>query len=114
ALDVGVNEKGMVVPERPVAWEKAFPIDILVKLRAPFVRLDVARGSIEVDDYAIDPITETLVRTDNQTPPQIMSTDYGPAIWSPADSSNYTVSRSQAVSAVVIHTTEGSYAGTIS
>lgn len=44
-----------------------------------------------------------------------VSTDYGPAIWSAASSSNYTVGRSgTAISAVVVHDVEGSYAGCIS
>lgn len=47
----------------------------------------------------------------------ILSTDYGPALWNPAYSGNYTVSNrpsSAAISYVIIHTTQGSYAGTIS
>ena len=112
AMDRGVNEKGMVVPERAIAWEKAFPMDTLVTLRAPFVRLDVTADRIEAAGYAIDPISETLVRTDGAA--QAKSTDYGPAIWNAAYSGNYTASRSQAISAVTIHTTQGSYAGAIS
>ncbi|MDX9763921.1 MAG: peptidoglycan recognition family protein [Chiayiivirga sp.] len=112
AMDRGINDKGMVVPERAVEWEKAFPMDALVKLRAPFVRLDATRDSIDVGGYAIDPISETLVRTDGSAAAK--STDYGPAIWNAAYSGNYTASRSQAISAVTIHTTQGSYSGAIS
>jgi N-acetyl-anhydromuramyl-L-alanine amidase AmpD len=112
AVDRGVNDKGMVVPERAIEWEKAFPMDVLAKLRAPFVRLDISHDKIETDAYAIDPISETLVRTDAVA--QAKSTDYGPAIWDAAYSGNYTASRSQAISAVTIHTTQGSYAGSIS
>src|SRR6185369_12355501 len=42
------------------------------------------------------------------------SSDYGPALWNPAASCNYTVGRTMAVTHVTIHTAEGSYAGTIS
>lgn len=43
-----------------------------------------------------------------------MSTDYGPAIWNPAASCNYNVGRGgTAISAVVIHDMEGSYAASI-
>ena len=43
------------------------------------------------------------------------SSDYGPALWSPAASSNYTVGREGSpVQYVVIHTMQGSYAGSIS
>ncbi|MEH1164289.1 N-acetylmuramoyl-L-alanine amidase [Micromonospora sp. CPCC 205539] len=46
-----------------------------------------------------------------------LSTDYGPAAWAPASTSNYTVASrpgSQAITRVVIHMTQGSYAGSIS
>ncbi|MFF5052935.1 N-acetylmuramoyl-L-alanine amidase [Micromonospora sp. NPDC000663] len=46
-----------------------------------------------------------------------LSTDYGPAAWAPASTSNYTVASrpgSHPVNRVVIHFAQGSYAGTIS
>jgi N-acetyl-anhydromuramyl-L-alanine amidase AmpD len=43
-----------------------------------------------------------------------LSADYGPAIWNPAASCDYTTGRTMAISAVVIHDTEGSYAASIS
>ncbi|WNF30343.1 peptidoglycan-binding protein [Streptomyces sp. C11-1] len=42
------------------------------------------------------------------------SQDYPSARWVPAHSSNYTVSRSATVDKVVVHVTQGSYAGSIS
>jgi len=42
------------------------------------------------------------------------STDYGPALWDLACTSNFTVGRTQAISAITIHDVEGSYAGCIS
>jgi hypothetical protein len=42
--------------------------------------------------------------------------DYGPALWAPADPGNYTVASRESdfpINYVVIHTTQGSYAGTI-
>ncbi|GAA4074519.1 N-acetylmuramoyl-L-alanine amidase [Nonomuraea soli] len=48
---------------------------------------------------------------------EILSTDYGPAHWVPASSSNYTVANrptSNAIDRIVIHVTQGSYAGSIS
>ena len=118
AQDRGVDEKGMVVPQTAVAWERAFDVPMLVKLQAPFVRLDVEGDRIEVDGFAIDPVSEQLVRkaskTDGDGSLRAQSTDYGPAIWNPAHSSNYNASRSASVSAVTLHTAQGSYAGTIS
>lgn len=48
-----------------------------------------------------------------QALPAAASTDYPPAIWNPAASCNYS-SRTTGVSHVAVHTTQGSYAGTIS
>ncbi len=128
AQDRGVDDRGIVVPERAIAWEDAFDARQLVQLRAPMLRLDVANDRVETDAYVIDPVSETLqARTvpgagtatiagdaAPATDATIQSTDYGPAIWDPASTSNYTASRSAAVSAVTIHTAQGSYAGTIS
>ncbi|MFG3705826.1 N-acetylmuramoyl-L-alanine amidase [Micromonospora sp. NPDC047670] len=47
----------------------------------------------------------------------VLSTDYGPAAWAPASASNYTVATrpsSHPVRYIVIHVTQGSYAGSIS
>ncbi|QOW19577.1 N-acetylmuramoyl-L-alanine amidase [Lysobacter ciconiae] len=126
AQDRGVNDRGIVVPERAIEWERAFDMDQLIAQRAPMVRLDVANDRIETADFEIDPISETLraksadgrptVKSTSGAGPDagIQSTDYGPAIWNAAHSSNYNASRSAAVSAVAIHTAQGSYAGTIS
>lgn len=49
-------------------------------------------------------------------PSSAASTDYGPALWVPANSGNYTVASrpsSAAITYVIIHTTQGSYGGTI-
>ncbi|OPG13163.1 N-acetylmuramoyl-L-alanine amidase [Microbispora sp. GKU 823] len=54
---------------------------------------------------------------DLNSPVETLSTDYGPAAWVPASSANYTASSrpsSYAIDRVVIHVTQGSYAGTIS
>ena len=45
--------------------------------------------------------------------PASASTDYPPAIWNPAASCNYSA-RTASVSHVTVHTTQGSYAGSIS
>ncbi|MEU8012150.1 N-acetylmuramoyl-L-alanine amidase [Micromonospora parva] len=45
-----------------------------------------------------------------------LSTDYGPAVWAPASTSNYTVASrpgSHPVTRIVIHTAQGSYSGTV-
>lgn len=118
AMDRGVDDRGIKVPERAIAWERAFDANQLVTMRAPMVRLDVAADRVEVDGYAVDPVSETLTFNGRHSVPGpdmgIASTDYGPAIWNPAHSSNYSASRSASISAVTVHTTQGSYAGSIS
>lgn len=42
------------------------------------------------------------------------SDDYPPALWVPADASNYSSGRSAAISTIVVHVTQGAYAGAIS
>ena len=122
ALDRGVNDRGIVVPERAVKWEVAFAPDMLVKLDAPFLRLDVQGDTIETGEYLVDPLTEQLERKSapgaNASSPKlggengVTSTDYAPAIW--LASPNYSSRGGSAIREAVIHTTEGSYAGSIS
>lgn len=51
---------------------------------------------------------------DHFTLSTVKSTEYGPAIWSAAPSCNYSSRNGVAVSAITIHTIQGSYAGAIS
>ncbi|MFR9675376.1 N-acetylmuramoyl-L-alanine amidase [Streptomyces sp. TR06-5] len=46
-------------------------------------------------------------------PAGLQSADYPPAQWVPADPSNYADGRSSSITHVVVHVTQGSYAGTI-
>ena len=45
---------------------------------------------------------------------QTKSTEYGPAIWNPAPTCNYSSRNGTAISAITIHTIQGTYAGAIS
>ncbi|SDW07357.1 N-acetylmuramoyl-L-alanine amidase [Lysobacter enzymogenes] len=118
AQDKGVNDRGIVVPERAVRWERAFDAPALLRLRAPFVRLDAAADTVEAfgadGGWRIDPREETLrapagSRAEAAAAAE-KSTDYGPALWvaSPyhSDRTSY--------DSVTIHTMEGYYAGSIS
>ena len=49
-----------------------------------------------------------------RTKASIQAADYPGAIWNPACTCNYRTGRSQTISTIVIHVTQGSYAGTIS
>jgi N-acetyl-anhydromuramyl-L-alanine amidase AmpD len=107
-IDRGVDDNGVRVAERAIAWEREFSPEALVRQKAPFVRLDAARDRVETSDYFVDAQTETLQPHVPVTPE---STDYGPALWV---ASPYHSTRSANASAVTIHTMQGSYAGSIS
>lgn len=119
-LDRGVNDNGIRVPERGIEWERAFPADMLVRLSAPMVRLDVQRDAVEAGGYAIDPVSEQLVHKpasdDARIAPQAnlqpLAVDFPGALW--VTSPNYSSRGGEAVREVVIHTMQGSYAGSIS
>ena len=116
AQDKGVNDRGIVVPVRAVAWERAFDARKLVQLRAPFVRLDLTNDRVEAgavrDDgaFAIDPLSETLRAPAASAAAAEKSTDYGPALWV---ASPYHSARTS-YDSVTIHTMQGYYAGSIS
>ncbi|MGP3970945.1 N-acetylmuramoyl-L-alanine amidase [Streptomyces sp. 6N223] len=66
--------------------------------------------TVEVAPRAVAPERGPYSATSVDT----LSEDYPDALWVPASSANFTSGRSQSISAVVIHVTQGSYAGTIS
>lgn len=114
ALDFGVNEHGIVVPEQAVEWERAFPAGMLTKLRAPMVRLDEASGRAEIalesEHFKIDAITGEVVA--KATDVGTLAVDFPGATWDA--SPNYNSRSGTAVREVIQHTTEGSFAGAIS
>lgn len=113
-LDRGVNDNGIRVPERAVAWEEVFPADMLVKLNAPMVRLDVGRDAVDTGAYRVDPITEQLVEKSSRVPMvvnQAAAVDFPSARW--VYSPNFNSRSGTAVTEMVIHTMQGSYAGSI-
>jgi len=104
------DDDGIRIAPKAIAFERAFDVDTLVKMRAPFVRLDLDSNRIETEGLRLDPISETLI--DNGAKAAVAkSTDYGPALWQA--SPNYSA-RNASASHVTIHTTQGSYAGPLS
>jgi N-acetyl-anhydromuramyl-L-alanine amidase AmpD len=96
------------------AWQKAYQF--------PDPQIDPVRH-FGADNYAVlsaSSITfsEKSVKDKNGNEfnaKSMSSTDYGPALWNPALSCNYSVGRGgTAISAVTIHDIEGTYAGAIS
>jgi len=111
-IDRGVDDNGIRVPERPVQWERAFPADMLVKLNAPMVRLDLDHDTVQTDAFAIDPRTEELVARGTEANASLATVDFPGARW--VYSPNYSSRSGTAVREVAIHTMQGSYAGSIS
>ncbi|MGO1068253.1 N-acetylmuramoyl-L-alanine amidase [Lysobacter sp. CA199] len=110
-LDRGVNEHGIAVPARAVAWERAFDAPDLVRLRAPLLRLNADEDRIETERYFVDPDTQTLRDKDpSAAATAAAAVDYVPARWV---ASPYHSERTS-YDSVTIHTVQGSYAGSIS
>jgi N-acetyl-anhydromuramyl-L-alanine amidase AmpD len=104
------DDDGIRIAPKAIAFERAFDVDTLVKMRAPFVRLDLDSNRIETEGLRLDPISETLI-DDGAKAAAAKSTDYGPALWQA--SPNYSA-RNASATHVTIHTTQGSYAGALS
>jgi N-acetyl-anhydromuramyl-L-alanine amidase AmpD len=93
-------------PQHPIDMEEIFGKENLKVLSSEKIILNK-------DEQRINNSQGNNYKTNN--PNSVQSADYAPAIWNPAATCNYTVGRGgTAVSAVVIHDTEGSYAGSIS
>lgn len=110
ALDRGADDHGIRIESRAIEWDHQFPLDALVRQRAPFVRLDLQAGTVEADGYAIDALDEILHAQPQTDGHDSNSSDYAPALWT---ASPYFHARGATASAVTIHTMQGSYAGTI-
>ncbi|WP_226467728.1 N-acetylmuramoyl-L-alanine amidase [Luteimonas panaciterrae] len=107
SLRRGVSENGIAVPARAVKMERAFSPNQLSKLRVPALRMNADEDTVELDNAP--PTTSKSTVTANAT----LAGDFGEAIWNPASSSNYSTA-SNSMTAVIMHTMEGSYAGAIS
>lgn len=94
--------------EGPVA---ALYADTVYTFLAQGLHTTVAGGErIAVTSRPVSPEKGALASADVTA----QSTDYPPALWVPAASANYATGRSATVDKVVVHITQGSYAGTIS
>ena len=122
-------QKGFSAPQlkqmpRNVQLDKIYPVQTLRLLQAPGVQIYdrtiiapgraviPANGSNKTATTNSDPNART--ETSNSVA-DVQSTDYPPALWNQASTSNFDVGRGgYTPTNVVIHTCEGSYSGTIS
>ncbi|MFE4910734.1 peptidoglycan-binding protein [Streptomyces sp. NPDC056652] len=89
--------------------------DTVYTLLAQGIDADVAGGeSVTVRPRAVEPERGAYAPTDAERRRAALSPDYPSAAWVPANAANYASGRSASISSVVMHVTQGSYAGTIS
>jgi hypothetical protein len=112
-LDRGHDDHGIFIIDQAINWSEAFAPEMLSKMRAPAVRLSPTKGSVVIEGAVsglmINPIDETFQTTESDL--EAASPDYGGANWI---ASPYHGSRTAAIDSVTVHTTQGSYAGTLS
>ncbi|MFC8228773.1 N-acetylmuramoyl-L-alanine amidase [Streptomyces sp. NPDC057287] len=85
--------------------------DTVYTFLAQGLRATVAGGErVSVTSRPVSPEKGPLAKADVTA----QSPDYPPALWVAADSANFATGRTATVDKVVIHVTQGSYAGTIS
>ncbi|MEV4117239.1 N-acetylmuramoyl-L-alanine amidase, partial [Nonomuraea sp. NPDC049695] len=61
----------------------------------------------------VKPLGQSTGDVSTQADASVQSADYPPAHWVPANGNNYSAGRSKPIKYIVIHVTQGSYAGTI-
>jgi N-acetyl-anhydromuramyl-L-alanine amidase AmpD len=100
---------------RAIQLDRIYSPTLLRTLSAPGVVVDYHLDRIKANGIVL-PVNNNNARVETTNDvAAVQSTDYPPALWDQASASNFTVGRGGvAITNVVIHTTEGSYAGTIS
>ena len=93
AIRSGRASENYRIRQKEIQLEKLYGSEPLKLLSAPRRTIDVPNST--------------------ESPLSIQSTDYGPALWNPAPSCNYTAGRTMAVTHVTIHTIQGSYTSAI-
>ncbi|MFD5032890.1 N-acetylmuramoyl-L-alanine amidase [Streptomyces sp. NPDC058405] len=77
------------------------------------ISADVAGGeTVTVRPRAVEPERGRYAAAGSER--GALSPDYPPAAWVPANAANYSAGRTASISSVIVHVTQGSYAGTIS
>ncbi|SDW07703.1 N-acetylmuramoyl-L-alanine amidase [Lysobacter enzymogenes] len=109
-LQQGVDAQGVKIPAQPLELERAFDAGQLQKLRAPALLMNAADDSVRANPALSRELARSAAPA---TDVGAKAVDFGEAIWNPASSSNYSTASNQ-TSAVIMHTMEGSYAGSIS
>jgi N-acetyl-anhydromuramyl-L-alanine amidase AmpD len=106
---------------RSIQFDRIYTPQTLRTLRAPGVQVNYLQDKIKANGVNLPVSNITTPATGNARTEStnevaaVQSTDYPPALWDQASTSNFTVGRGGVTPTnVVVHTCEGSYAGTIS
>ena len=125
-LKRGFTSPGIKLLPRVIQLDKIYAPQTLRTLSAPGVQINYKQDKIRANGIVL-PSSNTAMpvatgtnnsnaRTENTDDvAAVQSTDYPPALWDQASTSNFTVGRGGVTPTnVVVHTCEGSYSGTIS
>lgn len=110
SLKHGIRRNGVRVPRQAIDLERAFKPQRLRLLRAPSLTMDREHDRIGRGDSAAPMPSAPL--PPETAPHATLATDYPGAIWNPAYWGNYS-NNWNSDTAVIIHSTEGSYASAI-
>jgi N-acetyl-anhydromuramyl-L-alanine amidase AmpD len=107
ALTKGVAAEDVTINKSALATDKWFAPSTYKMVSAPFIKIEGDLISNGTEEYK-----ETTTNTPNAAAAVAAVTDYPPALW--VASPNYSSRAGTVITAVTIHTTQGSYAGSIS
>jgi len=123
-LQKGFASPALSMPPATISMDAIYPAQTLNKLQGRGVTVDYDGDGVAMPDEqatgtlpttSTNGTTGTTITNGTVGDVTVLSTDYGPALWDQASTSNYSVGRSgTAITNVTIHTMQGSYAGTIS
>ncbi|OQP57922.1 hypothetical protein A3860_39755, partial [Niastella vici] len=114
-LKKGFSSGGLQLAPRTIQLDKIYAPQTLRTLSAPGVQINYMQDRIKANGFNLPVSNSTTPTNSNARVEAVQSTDYPPALWDQASTSNFTVGRGgYTPTNVVIHTCEGSYSGTIS
>ena len=123
-LQRGINIPSLKRAPVKVKMEQIFPAALLRKLQSPAVEINVDKDSIlPHNNNAVNANSTSIFATNrmpdvnamNNESADIVTADYGPAIYVRANANNFKSGRNNTkITSITIHTTEASYAATIS
>ncbi len=108
ALTYGINENNVVVQPIVINANKWFTPETFKIVSAPFVKIENEIITNGKETYSVS----TPTNSSTATMATAATTDYPPALW--VTSPNFSSRNATAITAVTIHTMQGSYSGSIS